>query len=227
MRMRNPHAQAQQSEERRCLVVLCWLPLAVLLFQAPGDGWATVQAPPREVKRLYWELFQTTEIWLRLIPEDPDGKPPLVNLIFQAFFPGRAKRDPYSGLPQWPKSAPVRLALRAQPLPWTVIRELSLRLQIDGNTCDLTTPGSRHRNLPCLVATEDCTPNAVEVELEPSLLRSLISARTVGGHVLGFTVRLTSADQAALADFAARIGISREDGPTKEVSLRQRWPLEK
>ena len=197
MRMRNPHAQAQQSEERRCLVVLCWLPLAVLLFQAPGDGWATVQAPP------------------------------LVNLIFQAFFPGRAKRDPYSGLPQWPKSAPVRLALRAQPLPWTVIRELSLRLQIDGNTCDLTTPGSRYRNLPCLVATEDCTPNAVEVELEPSLLRSLISARTVGGHVLGFTVRLTSADQAALADFAARIGISREDGPTKEVSLRQRWPLEK
>ena len=83
MRMRNPHAQAQQSEERRCLVVLCWLPLAVLLFQAPGDGWATVQALP------------------------------LVNLIFQAFFPKRAKRDPYSGLPQWPKSAPVRLALRA------------------------------------------------------------------------------------------------------------------
>jgi hypothetical protein len=196
-------------------VVLCWLPLALLLLQAPGDGWAVVQAPPREVKRLYWDLFQTTEIWLRLIPEDPDGKPPLVNLIFQAFFPGRAERDPYSGLPQWPKGAPARLALRAQPLPLTLIRQLSLRLQIEGNTLDLTRPGSRYRNLPCFVATEDCTPNAVEAELEPSILRSLISAREVGGQVLGFQVRLTSADQAALTDFATRIGIPREDGPRK------------
>jgi hypothetical protein len=190
------------------------LPLAALLFQAPGDGWAIVQAPPREVKRLYWDLFQTTEIWLRLIPENPDGKPPLVSLIFQAFFPGRAERNPYSGLPQWPKRAPARLALRAQPLPRTVIRELSLRLQIDGDTFDLTTPG-RYTNRPCFVATEDCSPNAVEAELEPSILRSLISARTAGGQALGFQVRLTGADQAALADFAARIGISREDGPTK------------
>jgi hypothetical protein len=79
-------------------VVLGSLPLALLLLQAPGDGWALVQ-DTRQVKRLYWDLFQTTEVWLRLIPEDPDGKPPLVNLIFQAFFPGRAdwssRRCPY------------------------------------------------------------------------------------------------------------------------------------
>jgi hypothetical protein len=100
-------------------------------------------------------------------------------------------------------------------LPLTLIRELSLRLQIDGTTFDLTTPGSRYRSLPCLVATEDCTPNAVEAELAPSILRSLISARAVGGQVLGFQVKLTGADQAALADFATRIGMSQEDGPRK------------
>jgi hypothetical protein len=73
-------------------------------------------------------MFQTTEIWLRLIPEHSEGKPPLVNLIFKAFFPGRAERDPYTGLPREPKGPPARLVLVAQPLPLTVIRELSLRL---------------------------------------------------------------------------------------------------
>jgi hypothetical protein len=121
------------------------LPLMLLLAQSPGDGWALSQAPAREVKRLYWELNQTTEIWVRLIPESPDGKPPLVSLVFQALFFGPADRDPYTGLPKWPKGEPARLAVRAQPLPLTMIRELSLRFAIDGKTLDLTRPGSRYR----------------------------------------------------------------------------------
>jgi hypothetical protein len=182
------------------------LTLALLLFQAPGDGWAMVQGT-REVKKLYWELFETTEIWIRLIPEDPDGKPPLVNLIFQAFFPGRAERDPYTGLPRDPKGPPARIVVQAQPLPLTVIRELSLRLVIDGRRIDLTGPTSRYRNLPCLVANGDCAPNAVEAELEPSALRSLIAATSVRGEALGFPIKLTDADRTALAEFATRIGL--------------------
>ncbi len=54
------------------------------------SGWAFTQAQPREVGRLYWELVPETEIWVRLIPEDPDGRAPLVNLVFRAFYPGRA-----------------------------------------------------------------------------------------------------------------------------------------
>jgi len=183
------------------------LTLAPLLFQAPGDGWAMVQGN-REVKKLYWELFETTEIWTRLIPEDPDGKPPLVSLIFQAFFPGRAERDPYNkGLPRDPKGPPARIVVQAQPLPLTVIRELSLRLVVDGRSIDLTGPTSRYHNLPCLVASEDCVPNAVESELEPSTLRSLIAATSVSGEALGFPIKLADADRAALADFATRIGV--------------------
>jgi hypothetical protein len=38
-----------------------------------------------------------------------------VSLVFQA-FPGRAERDPYWGLPQWPKGPPARLEVKADPL---------------------------------------------------------------------------------------------------------------
>lgn len=191
-------------------LVVCWLPVALLLLQAPGDAWTLVQSPPREIKRVYWDLFQTTEVWLRLVPEDRDGKPPLLSLVFHAFFPGPAERDPYSGLPRQPKGPPARVVVRAQPLPLTMIRELSLRLVVDGNTVELTGPTSRYRNLPCLIATEDCTPNAVEADLEPSVLRSLTIARTVRGEALGFPIRLTEADQAALSEFVTRIGL-RDD----------------
>ena len=89
-------------------MMLSSLLVGLLLVQGSGDGWALVH-DTRQVKRLYYDLFQTTEIWVRLIPEDSEGKPPLVNLIFQAFFPGRAERDPYTGLPREPKGPPARL----------------------------------------------------------------------------------------------------------------------
>src|SRR5262249_11315541 len=56
--------------------------------QAPGDGWVMAPAPPREVRPLYWDLFQTTEVWVRLEPVDPDGKPPLVHLILPGLLRG-------------------------------------------------------------------------------------------------------------------------------------------
>src|SRR3990172_7596443 len=115
---------------------MAWL-LAVFLFQGPGEGWNLVQAPPREVKRVYWELFETTEAWVLLQPGGPQGEPALVNLVLQAFFSGRAKRDPYSRLPEWPKGEPERLTVRVQPFPMTVLKEPSLRLVGDDETFDL------------------------------------------------------------------------------------------
>src|SRR5688572_27240571 len=99
----------------------------ILLTQSPGSGWVMAPAPPREVKRLYWELFQTTEVWVSLTPGVGNGNQPLLNLVFQAFFPGRPEREPYSGLPQWPKGAPARLVVRAEPFSLTAIRDLTLR----------------------------------------------------------------------------------------------------
>jgi hypothetical protein len=95
--------------------VIAFLPLVsslagLLLAQAPGDGWALAQAPPREVWTLYWDLFQTTEVWVRLEPADPGGKPPLAALILQALFPGREAKGP-----------PAKLVVRAQSFPLTVV----------------------------------------------------------------------------------------------------------
>jgi hypothetical protein len=89
-----------------------------------------------------------------------------------------------------------------------VIRELSLHLVIDGKTFDLTAPGGHYKYLPCFVGTENCTPNEGEIELEPAILRSLVTAHAIGGEALGFPIKLTGADQAALARFATRIGLS-------------------
>lgn len=38
------------------------LALMLLLPQAPDDGWGLTRVQPREVKRIYWELLQTTEV---------------------------------------------------------------------------------------------------------------------------------------------------------------------
>jgi hypothetical protein len=177
----------------------------ILLAQAPGAGWAMAPAPPREVRRLYWELFETTEVWVRLTPGNPNEAPPLLSLVFQAFFPGRPSREPYSLRPQWPGGAPARLVVRAEPFPLTVVRDLSLRFVLDDDTFDLTGPGSRSTFLSC---GDDCAPNAVEAELDPTLLRALTAARTIGGEALGFPIQLTPVDQRALGEFAARVGLS-------------------
>ena len=178
--------------------------------QAPDRGWGVTGVMPREVSRIYWDLLRTTEVLVRVIPVGPDGKPLRVDLVFQAFFPGRETRDWSTGRPQWPKGRPGRLAVTAQAFPMTfVIPELSLRLVIDGTSIDLTAPGSRYRNIPCLITTEDCAPNGVEADLEPSVLASLIAARSVQGQALGFPFELAKADTEVLGEFAARIGLRR------------------
>jgi hypothetical protein len=176
--------------------------------QAPDQGWGLTGVKPREVSRIYWDLLQTTEVLVRLIPVGPDGKPLRVNLVFQAFFPGRETREWNTGQPQWPKGPPARLTVTAQAFPLTfVIPELSLRLVIDGTSFDLTTPGSRHRYIPCPITTEDCAPNGVETDLEPRVLVSLVAAQSVQGQALGFPFELAKADMRVLGEFAARIGL--------------------
>jgi hypothetical protein len=178
--------------------------------QAPDRGWGVNGAKPRELTRIYWDLLQTTEVLVRVIPLGPDGKPVRVNLVFQAFFPGRETRDWNAGLPQWPKGPPARLTLTAQAFPLTfVIAQLSLRLVIDGTVIDLTAPGRRYRNIPCLITMGDCAPNGVEADLEPPILASLIAARSVQGRALELPFELTRADREALAEFASRIGLTR------------------
>jgi hypothetical protein len=182
--------------------------LSLLSPQVPGDGWVYfAQEPPRQVKRVYWDLFQTTEVWVRIMPEEPDGSPPLVDLVFQAFFPGRAERDPYTGLPRWPKGAPARLAIRAS-LPTRSVREESLQLAIDGETFEVgsgcTSPSASA--LPCQVLQPDGGfPVGMTADVEPTLFERLAGAKSVTGTVLGFPITLSADDRAALVRFVEAI----------------------
>jgi hypothetical protein len=147
------------------------------------------------------------EVLVPLAPIGPDGKPARLNLVFQAFFPGRAQRDPYSGLPQWPKGTPAQLAVTAQAYPLTfVIPSFTLTLVADDRTFDLTGPGGRFQLIPC--ASEGCSPTGVEADLDLATLRALVAARTVKGNALGVPIELTETDRRALAEFAKQINVS-------------------
>jgi hypothetical protein len=171
-----------------------------------GVAAASPQTPanPREVRRRYWELQKRSEVYVRLIPEDAAGGKPLVSLTFRADFPGVAKRSHYDGLPEWPAGPPARMTLTAEPLPMVLIKELALRLTIDGRAVNLAPPGGRYRNIPCLVASDDCSPYGVEAEIDPPLLKALLEAHAIEGLALGFAVRLVKDDQAAIKEFAER-----------------------
>ena len=110
---------------------------SLLILALLQSGWTLTPAPPREVRRLYWELIPEMEVWVRLVPEGQERRP-LVNLVFHAFYPGRAARDWYTGLPAWPLGVPSRLTISAEPPPQTIVRALSLRVTVDDRTIDFT-----------------------------------------------------------------------------------------
>src|SRR5207247_7947531 len=121
-----------------------YLLIALLPAQVPGGGWAWVPGV-RQVNNLYYELFDTTEIWVHLIPEDPAGKPSLHSLIFKAVFPGRLPHRVSDERILEAKGPPSRLLLQAQAGPLAMIKGLpTLRLVIDGSTVDLTGSGARY-----------------------------------------------------------------------------------
>jgi hypothetical protein len=186
--------------------------LALFLLQGPaGEGW-NLQTTPREVQRVYLDLLETTEVSLLLLPGGPEGEPLRVNMLFQAFFPGRAERDPYSKLPPWPKGAPERVTMTVRPLPLTVLKDTSLRLVVDGETFDLgESCGPLEVGGPCQVLYSgsgigsDSAIVGISAEIQPALLQRLAQARGVTGTALGFPILLSSNDVEAVSQFAERV----------------------
>jgi hypothetical protein len=90
--------------KRRCNLrfLFAFFLAAIPTVQGPGDGFNLAPSAPREIKTLYWELFKTTEIWVRLSPEGKDNKPAPVSLIFYVTFSGKEL-----------SSEPTQIAIRA------------------------------------------------------------------------------------------------------------------
>ncbi len=190
--------------------------LALLLFQGLGDGSNALPPQPREIRQLYWDLTHETKVWIRIVPVCPGNQSPLLDLLFAVYFSDEL--NPYTGRPKDPKGPPKRITVQAQAWPLTVIRELSPRITADGKTFDLTAPGTRYDTIASIgqfSGESNGVANGVEAELEPAILRSLISAQDVGGQALGLPIKLNQADQVALAKFARRIGVSQTAQPAK------------
>jgi hypothetical protein len=177
-----------------------WAVIALTL-QAPGDGWGMVDSRPRELKQLYWELFQTTEVWTTLSPVTGDtvAGP---RFAFQAFFAGREV-----------KGKPQRLQVKALA-GGVVPTDLSLRIVTDGEVADLTGPqGSSFLLFPC---AEGCAANGVVAELKDEVLRAMVGASRVEIAAFGQALRLSPLDQAALGEFAAAVGVASRSTQGRE-----------
>ncbi len=126
---------------RQLICALLLAPTALASAQAPGAGWVMSPSPARVVKTLYWELFDTSEVWVRIEPTGRDGRPaPPLSLVFLALFPGKRL-----------KQTPATIQVQAQPGPLTIVSGLTLTLSPEGGApLDLTAPGQSFQTVsPC------------------------------------------------------------------------------
>jgi hypothetical protein len=169
--------------------------------QAPGSGWAVVPTPERTIKSLYWQLFDVTEVWTRIVPriENGAGKLP-ASLIFYATVPGNQTLPSAQIL-----RPPQEIMVLAQPDPLAVlpIPSLSFVLLTDsGERFDLIERGVASRLLP---RCDSCSVEAILARLDSDTFRSLAKSKTMTAKVLGFKCVLDQGDMSALGEFARTI----------------------
>jgi hypothetical protein len=186
------------------VALICIWATTPAFSQAPGFGWAMVPTPERTIKSLFWELFDKTEVWTRLVPQAEDKattKKIQASLIFWVTFPGKALTAAEI------KHGPNEVMLQAQPDPLTIVNKLSLYFLADNRErFDLTANNATFNYIyPC----DGCASNAISARLDPETFRSmaasLVRSKIVKGEELGFRFVLKPADLANLRDFARYI----------------------
>ena len=169
--------------------------------QAPGSGWVLVPTPERTVKSLYWQLFDVTEVWTRIVPHIENGAGTIpASLIVYATVPGNKTLPSAQVL-----HPPQEIMVLAQPDPLAVlpIPSLSFVLITDtGERFDLIERGVASRVLP---PCDTCSVEAILARLDSDTFRTLVKSKTITGKVLGFNCFLDQADRGALVEFARAI----------------------
>jgi hypothetical protein len=163
--------------------------LITILCLSVGSVSPQALPPPRdgEIRVLYWELQDRTDVWLTLEPKTTSGQPaPTVMLLTLNFtFPGKI-----------PKARPEHVDLRAQPgMMWAP--QVQLSLVIDGVSFDLAPAGA--------VGLGDGGLNYVWVPVPLSTLKQIASARRVTINALGIELELTDSQRQAVGAFLERI----------------------
>ena len=187
------------------LIGLCLA--AVSIAQGPGDGSNLVPSAPREIKTLYWEQFQTTETWVRLLPLDQNRKPAPLSLIFYVTFSGKK-------LP----SVPTEVTVRAQADPRYVASKFSLDLRPQpGDALDLVGPlgtiknslGTRFQYYPNCPGG-NCVVTGVISYLPWQVFLQIARSHALTAEILGMEVLFEQADIDALNALAKTLGSGKE-----------------
>jgi hypothetical protein len=147
--------------------------------------------PPRDgdIRVLYWELTNRTQVWLTLEPQSADGKPlPAgMNLTFSVEFTGKR-----------PNRAMDRIDVRANSgFMWAP--KVELWFQLDGrDIIDPTPPG--------MVSLTEGTPwNYLQAEISVDTLARLTRAKHIDGNALGLEFELTASQLKAIRAYYERV----------------------
>jgi hypothetical protein len=154
---------------------------AAQLLPTPGDG---------DVRTVYWELQNQTDIFITLVPHAPDGTPapPGVVLRIRRSFEGKGSPPPATGDTMLYIEAPVGLMWAPKSELWAIA---------DGRRFDL-----KSEPMGVVSATGgDYLAGQVSV----ADLTSIAAARDVHGSVAGNAFSLTGKQRGALVDFLERI----------------------
>jgi hypothetical protein len=153
------------------------LALALQVLPPPQDG---------DIRTVYWELQNRSEVFLTLELKSHDGKPAPV-VTFTVGFAGKR-----------PVSQPRAVEVRAYPGPlwwpraeWWFLLDQQTRLDLAGRSSGLI--------------NNDFGPNYVIAAVPLGVLQQLADATSVSGNVLGFEVELSSKQRDALRAFRDRV----------------------
>lgn len=146
--------------------------------------------PPRDgdIRVLYWELRNETEVWLTLEPKLVTGAPPppLMNLTFTLHFPGKR-----------PKAQPDHVEMRAYTgLLWAPKIELWIMLD-GGEKIDLAPQG--------MVGLDNGVPTYLPAPLPVATLKRMADAKRIRINALGLEFELSESERQAVRAFVDRV----------------------
>ena len=169
------------------VVALVLTATAVQALPPPGDG---------DIRALYWELRNETEVWVTLEPKSPDAKPApqAMTLTFTRRFAGK-----------WPDNQPPRFEVRADAgFLWAPKNELWIA--VDG---DETIDFASHNPFGLITGV---VSTYVAAEIPIATLARIGKASRVSGNALGFEFTLTASQRQAVRDFLER---AMSDNPAR------------
>jgi len=169
--------------------------VGVLLGLAAATVEAQLLPPPRDgdIRVVYWELQDQTEVWLTLEPRSPRGEKLPISLALAVRFAGKR-----------PAAAPNDVEVRASVnLLWAP--EPRLTLWMDGEEpVEFAPPGpSAIYNDP--FGEGMATISGMAGTISMATLDRMTAARSLGGNALRLDFELDASQRAAIARFAERV----------------------